>query len=82
MRLICVLQGSVLAVLAGLVYCGAGLAGSVRQAQVQGWIWVAVAFWVLSLLLKLVTPSPRERRLWAPVAAAMLLSSAWVAIKT
>lgn len=80
MRLACVLQSGVLALLAGLVVCRSGLAGPERQLQAQGWIWAVVAFCAVSVVLNLATPSKRERMLWAPVACAMLLTSTWVAL--
>lgn len=42
-------------------------------------IWFVVGIAALSLLMNLATPSRWERRIWAPVAAAMLLSSLVVA---
>ena len=80
MRLICLLQVLVLALLATIVLARAGV-------LLPGWypisrtlIWGVVAFGVVALVANLVTPSRWERILWAPVAAAMLLSSLVVAI--
>ncbi len=42
-------------------------------------IWIVVVFEALSLFLNLITPSPGERAIWAPVAALLLASSAVVA---
>lgn len=59
---------------AGLV-----LAGWSRPSR---WlVWVVVAFAAVSLVLNLVTPSARERAVWAPAASLLLTSSAVVAIK-
>ncbi len=80
MRLACVLQSGVLALLAAVVVGSAGLAGLERQLQAQGWVWAAVAFCGVSVVLNLATPSKRERMLWAPVAGAMLLTSTMVAL--
>lgn len=80
MRLACVLQSGVLALLAALVVGSAGLAGPARQLQAQGWVWAAVAFCAVSVVLNLATPSRRERMLWAPVAGAMLFTSTMVAL--
>ncbi len=79
-RVVCVVQAGVLALLAAVVYCSAGLAGPDRMVQAQGWIWAVVAFCVASVGLNLATPSKRERMLWAPVALAMLLASTSVAL--
>ncbi len=81
MRVACLLQGAVLALLAVIVWCSAGMAGPDLQPQAQGWIWWVVAFCAVSVALNLATPSPRERKLWAPVAGALLLASVIVAIQ-
>jgi hypothetical protein len=43
-------------------------------------VWVPVAFSAVSLVLNLITPSPGERRIWVPVAVALLGTSLFVAI--
>lgn len=37
----------------------------------RGWGWLAVGICVLTLVLNLITPSRKERMLWAPIAALM-----------
>jgi hypothetical protein len=44
-------------------------------------VWAVVAFAAVSLVLNLITPSARERAVWAPAASLLLTSSAVVAIK-
>ena len=49
-------------------------------SRVSRWlVWIVVAFAALSLILNLITPSARERAIWAPVAFLMLISSGIVA---
>jgi hypothetical protein len=43
-------------------------------------IWLVVAFSAISVVVNTITPSARERRLWAPVALVMLVSSLVVAV--
>lgn len=43
-------------------------------------IWFVVAFCALSLTLNTITPSKKERRLWAPVLLVMLTCSLMVAL--
>ncbi|MHA7878905.1 MAG: hypothetical protein ACX931_03880 [Saccharospirillum sp.] len=43
-------------------------------------IWFVVAFCALSLTLNTITPSKKERRLWAPVLLVMLVCSLIVAL--
>jgi hypothetical protein len=51
------------------------------MAETLPWlIWLVVAFSGLSLVLNAITPSAGERRIWVPVALAMLLSSLVVAL--
>ncbi len=43
-------------------------------------MWLVAGISALSLAMNLMTPSKAERQLWAPVAAAMLASSSWLAL--
>jgi len=57
---------------------GFGLSG--LQAS-SGWLmWVVVAYCAIGTVLNAITPSARERRLWLPVVAIMLVSSVLVAL--
>lgn len=76
-----VVQGLVLVSLAGVVVSRAGVGFERWQTTARWAVWLAVASSALSLLANLVTPSARERRLWAPVALGMLLSSVVVALR-
>ena len=79
-RVAAVVQAVILAGLALVVLARAGITLS-KWARTSRWlIWVVVAFSALSLFLNLITPSARERAIWAPVALVMLTSSVIVAI--
>lgn len=43
-------------------------------------LWILVAFFALGTIANLITPSKRERRLWAPVTVVMLLSTIYLAL--
>ncbi|MCX8007157.1 MAG: hypothetical protein N3B11_03465 [Coriobacteriia bacterium] len=80
MRLLALLQAALLSAMTALVLATAG-------ASLPGWdrvprwsIWGVVGVSALSLVLNVLTPSARERRVWAPAALVMLLSSLAVAI--
>ena len=79
MRVASALQALLLTAAIGVVVARAGLGLSVWQGAASSWIWAVVGLCAVSLILNLVTPSQAERRLWAPVAAAMLLASLTVA---
>ena len=79
MRVAAVVQVIVLVVVALVVLSRAGLMlpGWRRAA---GWlIYLIVALLGISLVLNLITPSPLERLIWAPVAAMLFLSALRVA---
>ncbi len=80
MRAACLIQIVILAFLAVIVLSQAGsiLPGWSGFANVA--IWFVVAFSVLSTILNLITRSVWERRIWAPVAVLMLITSLIVAI--
>ena len=49
-------------------------------ARVSKWVvWIVVTLVGVSLVLNLITPSPIERMIWAPVAFAMLICTLLVA---
>jgi hypothetical protein len=80
MRVACLIQIVILAFLAVIVLSQSGsiLPGWSGFANVA--IWFVVAFSVLSTILNLITRSVWERRIWAPVAVLMLITSLIVAI--
>lgn len=79
LRIAALVQAALLAAMAGLVLSRAG-AALPRWAKVsRTLIWFVVAFSALGLVLNLITPSARERAIWAPVTFILLVSSALVA---
>ena len=79
MRAAAVVQVAVLAAVALVVLSRAGLMlPGWRRAS--GWlIYLIVALLGISVILNLITPSPLERLIWAPVAAGLFLSALRVA---
>ncbi|MEZ5558220.1 MAG: hypothetical protein R3E86_06685 [Pseudomonadales bacterium] len=79
LRVGAVVQGLLLAGLAFLVCARAGLGPSALEAPSRNGIWVVVAITVVSLILNVITPSRRERALWAPTALVLTVTSLLVA---
>jgi hypothetical protein len=80
LRVVAVIQAALLVFLAIVVLSDGGVALP-SIAQAAPWmIWAPVAFSVVSLVLNAITPSAGERRIWVPVALAMLASSLVVAL--
>lgn len=80
MRVSAVGQAALLAALAVYVLSAAGLVLPSMAGTLPWLIWAVVAFSALSLVLNGITPSAGERRIWAPVATEMLLTSLIVAL--
>jgi hypothetical protein len=80
LRIAAVMQAVMLGVLAVVVMIRAGLALPAWASVASGLIWIVVGFSAVSLVLNAMTPSRGERRLWVPVACAMLASSLVVAL--
>ena len=80
MRVAAVGQAVLLTVIAVVVLSDANLVLP-SLAQTFPWlIWAVVAFSAVSVVLNTLTPSARERRIWAPVALVMLACSLIVAL--
>lgn len=79
-RILAIVQFFILALLSLIVLSKSGLILAIYAAIADKLIWVVVAFCALSLLGNLATPSKIERMLWAPVAAALLVTSLIVAL--
>jgi hypothetical protein len=79
LRIAALIQAALLIGLAGIVTARAELALPNLMRASRKLIWFVVGFSALSLVLNLITPSPRERAIWAPVAFLLLLSSSIVA---
>ena len=80
LRVTAAVQAAILAVLALVVLSDAGLIVPSLAASVPWLVWLAVGFSAVSLLLNVITPSAAERRIWVPVAVAMVVSSLVVAL--
>ncbi|WP_342561599.1 hypothetical protein NST84_18305 [Paenibacillus sp. FSL R7-0345] len=80
MRVACLIQIAVLALLALIVLSKAEVILPGWQKFAESTIWFVVAFSVIASILNLITKSVREKRIWAPVSIVMLLSSLIVAI--
>lgn len=79
LRVAAMVQAMLLAGMAAVVLARAGLILPGWSRSSRWLIWFVVAFAVVSLILNLITPSARERLIWAPIAFLLLLSSAIVA---
>lgn len=78
MRIAAVVQAFVLVALLPVVL---GRAGVLPGASTWGrGIWAVVAVMGVSFAMNTLTPSTKERRLWAPVTFAALVSSVIVAV--
>lgn len=73
-------QGVALGLVGLIVLARAGLLLPSWRRTAAVLIWPVVLLLATSLILNLVTPSPMERLVWAPVAALLLLSSLRVAL--
>jgi 4-amino-4-deoxy-L-arabinose transferase-like glycosyltransferase len=80
MRIAAVVQVVIYGLMGAVVFARAGLILPDMLEVSRVAIWVVVALMAVALVLNLITPSRWERRLWAPVAAAMLTASLWVAL--
>ncbi|HVS64961.1 MAG TPA: hypothetical protein VMT85_15820 [Thermoanaerobaculia bacterium] len=80
MRVAALAQALVLVALAAVVLSKAGVAFPQLRGFAVVAIWAVVVISVVSLVLNSMTPSRRERILWAPVALVMTVSSLVVAL--
>src|SRR5215212_5117587 len=81
LRIAALVQAALIAGMATIVMSRAGLIFA-GWSHVSRWlVWVVVVLVAVSLVLNLITPSPGERVIWAPILLILLASSAVVAIK-
>lgn len=80
MRIAAIVQSFIMAVVALTVLSVAGVATAPWGPTPTWVVWGIAALLVLGLILNLITPSAGERRIWAPVVAAMLACCITVAI--
>jgi hypothetical protein len=79
LRAAAVVQAALIAVMAAVILARAGLALASWVRISRPLAWGVVVFSGLSVILNLLTPSARERAIWAPVAAVMFTCSLLVA---
>ena len=80
MRVAAVVQAIVLLAVGLVVLSRAGLVLP-RWRRVSRWLtWIIVGLLGVSVVLNLITPSPMERLIWAPMAAVLFLSALRVAL--
>jgi hypothetical protein len=80
MRLLAALQGLVLAGVALIVLSRAGLVLPRWRVASRSLAWAVVGLLAVAVVLNLITPSPMERLLWAPVALALFAAALRVAL--
>ncbi|MFN8487078.1 MAG: hypothetical protein U0350_05755 [Caldilineaceae bacterium] len=80
LRVAALVQGALLGAMAAIVLARAGLILHRWTRPTRWLVWGVVAFTAVSLVLNLITPSVGERKLWAPVAAVLLVCSSVVAL--
>lgn len=80
MRVAAIAQAVVLSLAVVVVLSDASIVVPSLAATFPGLIWLVVALSAVSLVLNTLTPSVRERRIWAPVAVVMLVCGLVVAV--
>ena len=80
MRVAALVQIAIYLLLAAVVFSRAGVALRRWRTASQWLIWFVVAIESVGVVLNLITPSPLERLIWAPVAALLLAASLRVAL--
>jgi len=80
MRVAALVQIGALSVMAMLVLSRAGLVLPAWRAVSKGMVWLVVFLAGVGVVLNLITPSPLERLIWAPVASILFLTALRVAV--
>jgi hypothetical protein len=80
LRLAALVQAALISAMTAVVMSRAGLVLPAWCQASRRLVWVVVAFNALGLVLNVITPSARERAIWAPVALLLTASSAVVAM--
>lgn len=80
MRVAALVQAAILVVIALIVFTRVGLVFDGFRVFSGYAIWFVVVFSGLSLVLNTITPSKKERLLWAPVTLVLLVCSVIVAL--
>lgn len=80
MRVAALVQIGALLAMGLVVLSRAGLALPAWRAVSKGLVWGVVVLAGVAVVLNLITPSPMERLIWAPVASALFLTALRVAV--
>ena len=80
MRLVALVQILLLAFSAAIVLVRAGVIYNNYAEFAKSAIWAVVVFCLIATILNTITPSKRERQLWAPVSLVLLICSTYVAV--
>lgn len=80
MRVAALVQAVVLIFIALIVLARAGVTLNALFDFSKVAIWGVVAFNLLSAILNSITPSKKERRLWAPITIVLFLCSLYIAL--
>ena len=80
MRVAALLQVVLLVFIALIVLTRAGVVLDEYSALSKYAIWAVVVFSLIGAILNVITPSKKERLLWAPVAIVLLICSTYVAM--
>lgn len=80
MRIAALIQMVVLVFIALIVLTRAGVLVNEFADFTQTAIWAVVVFSLVGAILNTITPSKKERMLWAPVSIVLLICATWVAV--
>lgn len=80
LRVLAVVQGAVVAILACVVLADAGVAMTGVAVSLPWAIWVVVLFSAVAVILNAISRSAGERRIWVPVALVLVATSLVVAL--
>jgi hypothetical protein len=80
LRIASLVQLVILIVLAAVVLIRADLILDGFRSPASWAIWIVVGFAAIATILNLITPSPLERKLWAPTSILLLATSLMVAL--
>lgn len=80
LRLVAAANVLILGAFAGVVLARAGLAFPSWRLPARRLIWIIVTLTGIILILNLITPSPLERLIWAPIAAGLFAAALRVAV--
>jgi len=79
-RGVAVVSAIIVALMAMIVLTRSGLAFPGYAESAEWAIWLVVGYSAIGLMMNLATPSKKERAIWAPTVAVMLVSSVVVAL--